>query len=172
MFFDELCGRGCCNFYVSILLQHNLENTWQQTDMQRMHYLSTLSVWQEQKACWCLGFEMPFSSPRLHWLGELNFFFFLRCHWTPCEEKLTLSPLCLAEGLSLCTSANCCPAISPAALTRTFAFKWHFWAVCFFSFFSFLLLLTFRDHKAVDFSHLQLHIKATLYLQPLLPPLL
>lgn len=98
-FLTSCVGEAVVNVSVSIFLQHTLENTWQQTDIQRMHYLSTSSVWQEQKACWFLDFEMPFSSPRLHWLGELHFF--LRCHWTLCKEKLTLSPLCLAEGLSL-----------------------------------------------------------------------
>lgn len=51
-------------------------------------------------------------------LGEL-LFLFLRGHGTLCEEKLTLSPLCLTEGPFLWTSANCCPVISPAALTQS-----------------------------------------------------
>lgn len=98
LFFDELHGRGCCECFY-LFTTHFKKNTWQQTDIQRMHYLSASSIWQEQKTCWYLGFEMPFSSLRLQWLGEL--LFFLSCHWTLCEEKLTLSPLCLAEGLSL-----------------------------------------------------------------------
>lgn len=104
--------------------------------------------------------------------SDLGNYIFLRCHWTLCEEKLTLSPLCLTEGLLLCTTANCCPVISPAALTQSrHSLLNGTSGLSGFFFCSFLLLLTFIDHKAGDFSHLQLHIKANLYLllQPPLP---
>lgn len=121
-----------------IFLQHALENSWQRTEIQRRLDLSVSSAEQQQKTCWFLDFEKPLSSPRLQWPGEL--LSLLRRHWTPCKKKKKkkslLSPLCLTEGLFLWTTANCCPVISPAALTpsRTFAFKWHFWA--FWLFFS------------------------------------
>lgn len=174
LFFDELRRRGCFEcFCVSIFLQHTLENTRQQTDVQRVHYLSASSVWQEQKTCWCLGSEMSFSSPRLQWLGELHFFYFF--FYAVIEPCVTKSSLChlyvwLKVSLSLAVQVQIAvllfllqhwPSLGHSLLNGTSGLS------VFFPF-SFFLLLTFLEHKAADFSHLQLHIKTTLYLLPLL----